>query len=458
MKYLRHISILVLVLGAILSSCSGTKNLTRPQLDLPQAIAGMEPDSLSLADMRWWEFYTDSTLKYIINETLEHNRDFLAAAARVDELRELYGVDKLAYLPVINGSAYANRETNHYAGEAFKSDPEVGIKASLSWEADLWGGVSAARRRSAATYRASVEDMRAMQMTLIAEAATAYFNLAALRSELSIVRRTLTTRHEALEKARLRFEGGLTSELVYQQAKVEYATTAALIPSLERRIELASSAITLLMGRFPGDKFASLPLDLDVRLDSIMPIGVPSELMTRRPDIKASEERLRAALENCGVAYSNRFPSVSIGLSGGVENDGFAKIFQAPFTYMVGSIAGTIFDFGRKKRKYKASIAAYEQARYAYEQKVMEAFTEVNDAVITYRAAGATASSRRELRDAALKYVTLANRQYMGGSLNYIDVLDAQRRYFDAQIAFSNAVRDQYLALAALYKALGGGW
>ncbi|WP_290080215.1 TolC family protein, partial [uncultured Duncaniella sp.] len=126
--------------------------------------------------------------------------------------------------------------------------------------------------------------------------------------------------------------------------------------------------------------------------------------------------------------------------------------------YAIGSITGSILDFGRKKKKYQASIAAYEQARYTYEQSVLQAFTDVNNAIVTYKRVYEAAALKAELRDAASKYVQLAHVQYKGGTLNYIDVLDAQRRYFDAQISLSNALRDEYLAVVALYKALGGGW
>ena len=462
MKHTRiYLSALFAAMLLLAASCSGTRHLAKPQLELPaQTVPGdAGSDSLCVADLKWWEFYTDSTLCYIIRETLAHNRDFLSAAARVQELGQLYGVDKLNYFPTITGIVGETRETNDYYRSAHSTDPEISVKATLNWEIDLWGGLSASRRRSAAQYVASVEDMRAMQMTLISQAATAYFNLVALENELNIVRRTLLTREEALEKARLRFEGGLTSEIVYQQAKVEYATTAALVPGLERRIDMARNAITLLMGRFPSADLDGLSVhyfqeDLAVE----MPVGLPSQLLERRPDLRAAEQRLRAALENCGVAYSNQFPRLRIAVTGGWENDEFAHLFQSPFSYLLGNIAGTILDFGRNRRKYKASIAAYEQARFGYEKTVMAAFSEVADAAVTYRSAMATVNSRRELRDAAYKYVTLANKQYIGGTINYIDVLDAHRRYFDAQINYSNAVRDRYLAIANLYRALGGGF
>ncbi len=443
---------------SLLTACSGVKNLRKPSLDLPAATVAGATDSLSFADLNWWEYYSDPTLKSLISRALEKNKDMLIAAARVNEMRHLYGVDKLNYLPSLSATVGGTHETNDYYGEKFKPDTELSVKATISWEADLWGALSYAQKRSAAQFIGSVEDMRAMQMTIISEVAASYFRLVALEHELNIVRMTLSTRREALAKAKLRFEGGLTSETVYQQAQVEYATTAAYIPDLERRIEIARNGISLLIGAFPGETFDVSQSVLDERLPEKIPVGLPSELLERRPDIRSAEQKLKGALANCGVAYSNRFPRIRIALTGGWENDEVANIFKSPFSYILGNIAGTIFDFGRNKRKYQASIDAYEQARLGYEKCVLNAFREVNDAVITYSKLRETAALRSSLRDAALKYVELANIQYLAGTLNYIDVLDAQRKYFDARISLSNAVRDEYLALVDIYKALGGGW
>ncbi len=444
---------------AIISSCSGTRNLARPDLNMPDVYDGSaSTDSMSIADVSWWNFYSDTTLCYMINEALTHNRDLLIAAARVEELGQMYGVEKLCYLPVLSGALSADNETNDYYGKKSTSDPEFGVKMRLNWEIDLWGGLGKARQRSAAQYMASVEERRAMEITIIAQTATAYFNLVALQNELDIVKRTLVTREENLEKAYLRFQGGMTSEIVYQQAKVELATTAALVPNLNRRITLAKNALTLLMGRFPEDRWNTSQYSLDENLPARLPLGIPSSLLERRPDLRASEQRLRAAMAGVGVAYSNQFPKLTIGITGGWENDDVANLFKSPFSYLLGNITGTVLDFGRNKRRYKASIAAYEQARLTYEKNVMQAFTEVDNASRSYRELQLAADRRRELRDAALKYVDLANRQYLAGSISYIDVLDASRRYFDAQIALSNAVRDEYLALVDLYRTLGGGW
>ena len=158
------------------------------------------------------------------------------------------------------------------------------------------------------------------------------------------------------------------------------------------------------------------------------------------------------------MAYADRFPRLVITLTGGVEDNSLATIFRSPFSYIAETLTAPIFGFGRKKAKYKAAVAAYDEARLNYEQKVLEVFREVDDAVVSFRSARMAAARKLTLRDAASKYVDLARLQYRAGSINYLDLLDAQRRYLDAQIGLSNAIRDEHLALVQLYKALGGGW
>lgn len=453
-----RIYIFLAAVAIALASCSGVKNLAKPDLQLPTELAGNSTDSITAADIDWMNFFADPQFVEIIKETLAHNRNFLAAAARVEEMRQLYGVTASNFFPTLSANAYGNRETNDYHDEKHVTDPEYGLKATLSWEADLWGGLKWARRKGGADFRASVEQERAMRITLIAEAASAYFRLIALDNELQIARRTLFTREENLQKAKIRFEGGMTPETVYRQAEVEYATTAALIPGLESRIETQKNAIALLMGRFPQEEIARGTLLLRDSLPKALPVGLPSQLMQRRPDIRAAEAKLQGALADVGVAYADRFPRLRIGLTGGWENNELGGFFKSPFSYVVGSITGTILDFGRNKRKYKSKIAAYDQARLGYEQTVLTAFHEVDDAATTLRKVNQTCDRRRELLEAAQAYARLAYRQYNAGAINYIDVLDAQRRFYDAQVGMSNAMRDQCLAIVNLYKALGGGW
>ena len=450
------------LLGVLLllaaGSCSVQKKCKAPQLDMPAEIVAGQSDTLTLSDRKWWEVYTDTTLCRLIGRTLDRNRNMLSAEARIRQLEELYRVSKAARLPSLGGLAAADYETNDYYGEAHKGDAEFDVKATLSWEADLWGNLRWAKRKGGAEYLSSVEDWRAMRMTLVAEVATAYFQLMALDNELSIVRRTLRTRSEGVQQAQLRFEGGLTSETVYQQAKVEYASTATLIPDLESRIEIMENSIALLMGKSPDWEVLRGQMNIEAEFPDSLPVGLPSGLLQRRPDVRASEQQLRSAMASAGMAYADRFPRLTFNLVGGWENDALQGFFRSPFSYVAAAIAAPVFGFGRKQAKYRAALAAYDVARLGYEKKVLEVFKEANDAVVTYRNVRKTAALKVALRDAARKYVELANLQYRGGSINYIDVLDAQRRYFDAQIGLSNAVRDEHLALVQLYKALGGGW
>lgn len=439
-------------------SCSGTRNLTKAQLELPASLAEGADTVTSIADRSWRDFYRDTLLQGYIETTLLNNRDLLASAAKIDELAELYGVMKLNYTPRISGIVGETRETNDYYDDKTTIDPEISLKFTLNWEVDLWGGLSYARRQAGAKYKGSVEDYRAMQITLIAEVARAYYNLVALTTELQIVRQTLNTREQALEKAKLRFEGGVTSELIYQQARVEYSTTAALVPSLQNRITLCRNGLNLLMGRLPDSPIEVNTAAFELEPSAYLPVGIPSHVLERRPDIRSAELGLQAAMAACGIAYSNQFPKLVIGITGGWENDEVKNLLRSPFSYILGNITGTIFDFGRKRRQYKSSIAVYEQARFKYEKSVMKAFSEINSAISTFSEMRAAASLRMKLRDAASKYVSLANLLYNGGKTNYIDVLDAHRRYFEARTSYSNAVRDEYLAMIDLYKALGGGW
>ncbi|MDE6484189.1 MAG: TolC family protein [Duncaniella sp.] len=455
----RYIAVCALAACLILSACSGTRNLNKPRTDMPGSFTlGHDNDSACLAELDWWNFYSDTTLCKFIAIALENNRDLLTAASRVEQMRELFGIDRANMLPALSGTVYANDETNDYSGTGITHDREIGVKVTASWEMNLLGSLIWAKKKGKSNYIASAEDYNGMRVSLIARTAEAYYRLVALENELSIISRTVKSRSESLRMAKIRFKGGLTSETVYQQAMVEYSSAASLVPNLKRQITAARNALTLLMGEYPQDSLIIGAKQLSPIQIEKLPVGVPSGLLERRPDIRASQQRLAAALANAGVTYAERFPTLMLGFTPGFENNELSKFLKSPFTFVVGSVAGPIFDFGRRKRRYKAAVAEYEQSRLQYEKTVMQAFTEVNTAINTYKEARESSILKMNLCKAASKYNHLAQLQYQAGSLNYIDVLDAQRRFFEAQIGESNAIRDEYLALIDLYKVLGGGW
>ncbi|MDE6560282.1 MAG: efflux transporter outer membrane subunit [Muribaculaceae bacterium] len=450
---------LVALAFLVVSGCSGVKGLKEPYVHHYDDFSKIDyVDSLCLADLEWWKFYSDSTLCSLLERVVENNRDLLKSEARMEQLRQLYGISKTNLLPEIGFNVSAEYETLDHGGKGASTSPTYGVKIPVSWEINLWGSQIWARREAEAEYRATEEDSRALKMELIAETADAYYTLMALENELMIVHRTMDTREESVRIAKLRYEAGLTSEMLYNQTLVEYSSAAAMVPQLEQKWYAARNKLTLLMGEVPHDIDQIGKLPQTFIGPEQLPAGMPSDLLKRRPDIRAAEQRLNAARANVGMTYADRFPSFSISLVPGLENDGLAKFLKSPYNDIVGSLAGPLIDFNRRKKKYKASLAAYEEARLDYEDVVLKAFTEVNTILHTYYHVQESFYRTKELRDASAEYMQLAQLQFRAGMINYIDVLDAQRSYFDAQIAFSNAVRDQYTALVNIYKALGGGW
>ncbi len=449
---------LCLAAGTAFSSCMLGKKYKSPELDLPEYLVEGDSGSLVLADLRWWELYADTALQSLIRQTLDNNRDLLAAAGRIRELAALKRIDNAALLPTLDGRVYADREYENYRGESPGGhDSEMGAKLQFSWEIDLWGNLRWARRQSMAEYLGSVEAQRALQMTLIAETAQAYFELTALDNELAIVRQTYATRQESVHQAKLRFEGGLTSETAYQQAQVELSSTATLIPELVRKIAAKENEIALLTGNYPKE-IVRAPMDSTISLQESLPVGLPSELLKRRPDVRQAEQALIAANAAVGMAYTDRFPRIKLTGAYGLEGDAINTILRSPYGLIAGNLTTPLFAFNAKRARYRAQQAAYEQECNRYEQKVLTVFKEVNDAIVSYNSAREARVLKSDLEQASKKYVELARLQYINGVINYLDVLDAQRKYFDAQTGLSNAIRDEYTALVQLYKALGGGW
>lgn len=452
------IFLVILAAAAGLGSCSAVRHCKAPEVDFPAAIAGgAAADSLAIADMEWWQFYGDSTLCNIIRHTLANNKDMLAAAARVERMRQLYRIGKADRLPSVSGTVYADHETNDYAGEEPSRDPEFGAKATVSWELDLWGNLRWAKDKSMAEFMGSIENQRALKMSLVAQVAQSYFELVALDNELSIVKKTVDARRESLHLARIRYEGGLTSETAFRQAQVELARTATLVPDLEKKITLKQNEIAFLAGEYPHDiKRTVLPED--VIHAASLPVGLPSSLLERRPDVRQAEQAVIAANAAVGIAYTNMFPKLTLTASHGSENEELSHLFKSPHYLLAGTILQPIFAMGKNRAMLKAKKAACEQAAYAYEKVVLNAFKDAYNAIAEYNKVKEIYETRLRLEQSSKITLDLAQLQYINGVIGYMDLLDAQRGYLDAQIGLSNAVRDKQITMVNLYKALGGGW
>lgn len=455
-KYTYRI-LLMLSVVLLLGSCQLGKHYTRPKLDLPDTLDSMSVDTASLGDYPWEQLYTDTTLQGLIRKTLAYNKDMLIAAARVKELAAMKRIDYANMFPSVGLKVYAERERENYGGNNLKQDDEFDLKGIASWELDLWGNLRWARDKSLAEFMGSIENQRALRMSLVAQVAQAYFELVALDNELSIVQQTVDARRESLHLARVRYEGGLTSETAFRQAQVELARTATLVPDLERKIALKENDIAFLTGEYPHHIKRSV-LPEDVMFSASLPVGLPSALLERRPDVRQAEQALIAANAAVGVAYTNLFPRLTLTVSYGAESDLLSELLKSPHHLIAGNLLQPIFAMGKNRAMLKAKKAACEQAAYAYEKAVLNAFKDAYNAIAEFNKVKEIYETRLRLEQASKSTLDLAQLQYLNGVIGYMDLLDAQRGYLDAQIGLSNAVRDKQISMVNLYKALGGGW
>lgn len=462
---------LVLLGGlALLGGCTMQKQCPAPDGTLPAQVLRPEVagsgaaidgtayvDSLAFSDVAWWTLYADSLLNRLVRKTLENNKDMRAAIAKIRELRYTGRGAIMDQLPKISARAtYNNEMLDYYQGKESKS-PEAHFKGLVSWEFNLFGASVWKSQRESDRYLASIEGQRALQMSLIAEVVTAYFELVSLDRQMEIIEQTVAVRRETTEKTRLRFMGGLTSETAYRQAIVEYASAAAMVPDMEKRIALKEHQLAWLAGEFPtAVERAASATRAQRTLD--ISAGIPSDLLLRRPDVRQARADLDAAMANAGFYFASRFPSIRLSFEGGFENKDWQHLLQSPYLYPIATLTSPLFAFGTNQARYRASVQQYMQQKARYEKTVLTVFREVNDAMVVYRKTREETMLLENLQEAALKYVELADLQYLNGVISYMDVLDAQRKYFSAQLDLVRNASEEQIALVQLYKALGGGW
>ena len=459
MKYIPNsIKLIAVILSTTLalSSCQVGKSYIRPELNLPESLA-TEKDSMSLADLSWWQLYTDPMLVSLIEKSLAYNKDVLIAAARIKEMEAKKRISTAELFPQLNASASADTKATRDEDKNTSNSHSFDGALTLSWELDFWGNLRWGRKVDIAAYLQSLEAQRALELTLVSEVAQAYYELVALDAEMQILAQTLEDRKESVRLTRLRFEGGLISEIPYQQAQVEMARTATMIPAQERQIKLKENELALLVGSYPRRIEREVKLEALYQMEEL-PYGLPSQLLERRPDVRKAEQSLIAAHAEVGVAYTNMFPNFSLTAKVGASNSDLSSFLKTPFSLIEGAIAAPIFQAGKKRAAWKATKAAYEQELYSYEKTVLNAFIETQNAITNYDKQREVLNLKAHLERSSKKYVELARAKSLQGEILYLDLLDAQRGYLDAQIGLNNAIRDEMIAIIQLYKALGGGW
>jgi len=458
-------SIIALFLAASLAGCAVGPEYERPQVPTPENWRTTAEGTGSLADLTWAELFQDEALQSLIRVALEENKDLRLAAARVLEARAQLGVTRSGQFPQVEGTAsYDTRRSSQVSSAPIPAGTDVSKEVQkgtldLSFEIDLWGRLRRATEAARAELLASEEARRVVVITLVSDVALSYFDLLDLDRELGIAKRTLASRREALRIIRLREQEGLASELDLRRAEGELASTSAAIPDLERRIAQVENGLSTLIGRNPGPIPRGTPL-IAQDLPPAIPAGLPSDLLERRPDIRQAEQRLVATNARIGEAKAAFFPRIFLTGAFGVESVALSDLFTGPARiWQFGpTVTLPIFTGGRNRAQLSVAESRQEQALIQYQQTLLQAFREVEDALVAHRKVREVRVEQETQVASAQRTLVLAQLRYVNGLASYLDVLDAQRQLFEAEIGLTRTQRTQLAAVVQVYKALGGGW
>jgi multidrug efflux system outer membrane protein len=462
-----------------LASCSVGPNYKRPAADVPAMYRGATPapstDSsanppanggatnnpvASLGDEKWWEVFQDQELQNLIRTALKNNYDVRIAATRVFQARAQLGITRADQLPSLGVGGNITSIRNPTIGPIPSYELTNGqLTANAAWNLDFWGKYRRATEAARANLLANEWAQKAVMATLVADLASSYFQLRQLDLELEISKRTLNSRQDSLDLTKTLEQHGINSLLDVRQSEQLVYTAAAEVPDLERQIAQQENAISILLGKNPDDVPRGLKLTDEPHSPEV-PVGLPSALLERRPDVREAEANLIAANAQIGVARAAYFPQISLTATAGYESSALTNLFSGPagIWNMVGSFTQPIFEGGRLKSNVQLAEAQRDQLLLTYQQTIQGAFRDVSNALVAYRKYREFRIQQEHLVDSAQDAAHLSETRYKAGSTDYLEVLTNETNSFSAELNLAQAQGNELTALVQLYQALGGGW
>ncbi|MFO1467200.1 MAG: efflux transporter outer membrane subunit [Steroidobacteraceae bacterium] len=448
----------------VLAGCAIGPDYARPDLKVPARFrfdADGTPGA-SLGDLRWWDLYQDPVLQRLIRTAMDNNADVRIAAARLTEARALAGAAGLAVLPQVSAQVAAQRSALAQ-DELRAGQPRMGTlfqaQAALSWEIDLWGRLRRAREAARADLLSTEFARRAVRVGLVSDVASTWFQLITLHEELAITRRTVDTRQKLVDLTRAKHDRGVISGLDVASAEAQLAAARVAIPQQELELARTEHQLAILLGGYPEG--IELPQQAAVPGTApVPPPGLPASLIERRPDVLESEQALVAANARAGAAKALLLPTLSLtGEFGRISTD-LSRLFtpQNEAWSVTGGLLQPLLDPQRSVYTKRAADARRQQALAAYAQSVQRALGEVADALIARVKQGEIEAAQRDQVEALRRASTIAHARYDVGTASYVDVTNADRDLFGAELSLVTASRDRLLATVQLYRALGGGW
>lgn len=462
-----------LVASLWFGGCAVGPNYQEPKLstpagwqEAPQPGVDVRPAELA----RWWTSFNDPLLDSLVERAVASNLDLRIAEARIREARAARALAASGLWPTLGVSAAYSR--NRSSENAFSlggfAPPGGKLEQNLfstgfdaGWEIDIFGGVRRSVEAADAAIDATVESRRDVLVTLLGDVAKNYIDLRGFQRRLAVARANLKAQQDTLELTRIRFQAGLTSDLEVAQAEAQVNTTAAQIPTLESALKAAAYSLDLLLGLSPGALWNELAGEKPIPdLPSEVLVGLPSELLRRRPDIRVAERQLAAATAQVGAAMADLFPKFSLTGAFGLRSVSAADWLtgRSRFWSIGPTVSWPIFDAGRIRANIEIRNAQQEQALVQYQKTVLAAFGEVEKALVNYSREQARRQALLEAVASSRRAVEMANELYVRGLSDFLNVLDTQRSLYAAENDLAQSEAAMASNLVALYKALGGGW
>ena len=451
----------VLVLEA---GCMMGPKYKRPAVDVPQEYRAPAPQQAaqasSLGNEQWWQVYQDPVLTQLIHTAIAQNYDVRIAAARVLEAQAQVGITRSNQFPSANVGADVFSQQNAKVTKLFPAYQVNGGELNLSviWNLDFWGKYRRQTEAARAQLLATEWGQRAVLSSLVANVATAYFQLRALDSELEISKHTLASRQQSLKLTQVLESHGSASGLDVSQAQQLVYTASETIPDLERQIQQQENVLSVLLGENPqsiprGRALTEQPVPQNV------PAGLPSELLERRPDVRQAEENVVAANSQIGVAKAAFFPNLSLTGLGGLESNALRQFISQPSEMWSGafSVSQPVFQGGALRSQLRLSRANWQETVLAYQQTVQNALEQVSNSVVASQKDREFREQQELLTQAAEQTDQLSEVLYKNGGASYLQVLTSETNYFSAEINLVQAQLNERLAIVQLYQALGGG-
>ena len=454
-----------------LSACATTKTDTQKAAgELPTAWAMPAGQAANSVGARWWTIYGDAVLNQLVDEALKQNANLALAVARVDEARAQLGVTRADQWPSVDSSFTRSRQQNSLVGatplpSSFpRRNNDYRAQLTASYELDLWGKLRSATKAARADLLGTEAAQETVRITLAADVVQGYFNLRSLDEQIAATQRSIGTRNEWLGLQRKRLDAGVISEFDFRQLEADVAGAQAQLPTLELQRAQQEHALAVLLGRSPkaiyeGEVVRSAAVDANA-LPLVVPAGLPSDLLLRRPDLIEAEQRMIAADARIDQARAAVFPAISLTGNYGSESTTLRDLFSGPsiFWSLAAAVTQPIFSAGKLKAGVELMRARQRQALAQYQQATQNAFKDVRDALTAQTKMRERLEAETQRVNALRQALGLARLRYENGVASQLDVLDAERNLLTAEQSRADAVRAQRAAVADLFKALGGSW